>query len=238
MLMLAVPVIAQHTDTGSANKVTINLDLKDVDIRSAIEVLFKGTGKNYAIDPNVSGIIPSVSFKDVPFETALRNLTKSSGLVYRIDNDSNIYIVSKKIDPVPNPSGGNLPPVTQPVDYVDGTTESEILIEKIPLNFTSASEILAMLGQDSGRDYGGYNQMYGMSGFGGYNSGYGGNNSFGGGYGGYGGGFGGFGGFNGSSGFGGYPSSNIYGGGYNSYGGSNIYGGYGGYGGSSGYRRW
>jgi len=228
-LMLVVPAAAQVN--GASQDDTVNLDLKDVDVRAAIEALFRGTGKNYAIDPNVSGTIPSVQFRNVPFETALKNLTRSAGLVYRIDNASNIYIITKKPDVSTATSSvtSQLPSVSSSTStYVDTTTtEREVKIEKIPLNYASASEILDMLGGGTGRTYGyggypgyGYGYGYGSYGYGGYPSyGYG---SYG--YGGY--------------GYGSYPSygyGNYYGGyygGVRNYG----YGNYGGYG--TGYRIW
>jgi type II secretory pathway component HofQ len=228
VLVLTVPAVAQVSGTSQDD--TVNLDLKDVDVRAAIEALFRGTGKNYAIDPNVSGTVPSVQFRNVPFETALRNLTRSAGLVYRIDNASNIYIISKKPDvsAVTSSVTSQLPSVSNSTStYVDTTTtEREVKIEKIPLNYASASEILDMLGGGGGRTYGygGYPSYgYGSYGYGSYPSyGYGSYPSYG----------------YGSYGYGSYPSygyGNYYGGyygGIRNYG----YGSYGGYG--SGYRIW
>ncbi len=223
----------------------INLELKDIDIRSAIEAMFKNTGKNYAIDSNVSGIVPSVSFKDVEFETALRNLCKTAGLVYRVDNTggSEIYIISKKpeqpVTPVTTTTASTVEVVEEPI-------EREVVIEKVPLTHLSASEVLAMLG-GSGREYGGMG-MYGMyggyPGYGGYGYGtYGGYRGYGG-YGGYGGysgygsyggfGYGTYGGYRGYSGYGGYGGYGGYPGGYGGYRGYSGYGGYGGYGGYPG----
>ncbi len=45
-------VAAEATAAASAN---VNLELKDTDVKSAIEALFRNTGKNYAIDANVQG---------------------------------------------------------------------------------------------------------------------------------------------------------------------------------------
>ena len=211
-------VYAQAGTAAAPVKDVVNLDMRDIDIRAAIEALFRGTGKNFAIDPNVSGTVSSVQFKDVSFEVALRNLTKTAGLVYRVDNASNIYIISKKPEAQPRVDTGivGMTPVT---GYVDTTTEKEVKIEKIPLNYTSASEILAMLG-GGGREYGGF------VGYGGY-----GNQ----GYGGY--GYSGYGGYPGYGGYGGYGTRSYGGYGYgNNYGGYGGYGNYGGYGTSSSYR--
>ena len=42
------------------NHGNVSLDLKDVDVRAAIESLFRGTGMNFTIDQDVQGTIPSV----------------------------------------------------------------------------------------------------------------------------------------------------------------------------------
>ena len=218
-ISIGLPILA-----ADAAQTNVNLDLKDTDVKAAIEALFRGTGKNYSIDSNVSGTVSALSIKDVPFDTALRSLTKSAGLVYR--QDGGVYLISVK------PDTSNLASVSMPISdlpSVDATTdEPEIKIEKIPLNNVGANEILSILGgTDSNRAYGGYGMggwNYGMGGrySGGYGSNYGGygTRSYGGNYGGYGSNYGGYG-----SNYGGYGSNY---GGYNnrSYGYGGSYGGY------------
>lgn len=224
ILCAASPILAAEASQTSGN---VTIDLKDTDVRSAIEALFRNTGKNYAIDSNVQGTIAALSIKDVPFDAALKSLAKSSGLVYR--QDGGVYIVSLKPDTIQNVPQA---PIGLPGDIpVDTTTaQPEIRIEKISLNNVSASEVLAILQGSNNLNYGGYGMMNGSSGR------YG-----GGGYGGYGGGgssYGGYGGGGSRSGYGGYGG----GGGYGGYGGGGGYGGYGGgsggYGGGGGYRSW
>jgi hypothetical protein len=200
--------------SATASSPNVNLEMKDVDIRSAVEALFRNAGKNYTIDQDVTGTVSSLSIKDVPFDAALKNLTKSVGLIFRVDNNGEIYHISKR----PEVSGRDgiggspmpAPPIEPPVEADD------TIIEKIPLNYTSATEILAMLGSGgtTARDYGYPTFSSYMGGPGSY----GGMNTFG--------NFGGMGNY--PSYGGGYPS---YGGGYPSYG-----GGYPSYGGSSPYR--
>jgi type II secretory pathway component GspD/PulD (secretin) len=156
----------------------ISIDLKDVDVRTAIEALFSGTGINYAVDSQVSGVtIASFSVKDTPFEVALKTLVKTAGLVYRVDNG--IYIISKKVET----TDMNRPVDTTPVDapQVDTTTTAESIIDKIPLSNTGATELLNMMngntnsssGYGSSGGMGGMSGMSGMSGFGGSSSGFG-----------------------------------------------------------------
>ena len=209
---------APAADESTKAKDTVNLELQDVSVRSAIQALFKNSGKNYSMDSNVSGTIASISFKDVPFDAALKSLMKTAGLIYRVDQD--IYIITKRADSTPTaerialPSAGPDP---------DAPVASEVRVEKIPLTYTSPAEILAVMTGNTGREYGG--------GFGGSGGGYGG---YGGGYGGYGGGYGSYG--IGNVGImGGFGGNGGYGGGYGGYGGNSGYGsGYGGYGGGYG----
>ena len=238
------------TEIRAETQERVTLDLKDVSVRSAIEALFRNSGKDFAVDGDVSGTISVLSFKDVPFKTALRNLTRSNGLVHR--EDGGLYVISKRPKRDIERKAPDLPDVNE--GYIEETTPGkDVIIEKVPLNHSSATEILAVM-SGGARGYGGASGSYG--GYGGYggSGGYG-----GGGYGGYGGsggygggGYGGYGGYGGSSryggGSGGYGGSNRYGGSsYGGYGGYNRYGsggyggssGYGGgYGGSSGYRGW
>jgi hypothetical protein len=236
----AAPILAAEAAQPSAN---VNLELKDTDVKSAIEGLFRGTGKNYAIDANVTGTISALSIKDVSFDAALRSLTKSSGLVFR--QDAGVYIISMRPDTsqTPGAGGGGVAVAEAPV--VEETTVAEVRIEKVPLSNTSATEILAIL-QGGNRGYGGAGMGggYGMMG--------GGMGMMGGGYGQMGGGFGQMGGGYGmSSGYGsyggGYGSSrgygSSYGGGYGSgygggYGSRSGYGSVGGVYGGGGYRSW
>ena len=132
---------------------TVNLEFKDIEVKSAIESLFRNTGKNFAIDQDVSGVIPSLSFKDVGFDQALKNLLKTSGLTYRLDGD--IYLISKK----PVATTAVAPTDTQPVAEPEPTT-AETTIEKIPLSNTGATELLGMMNGNS-------SSSGGMGGYGG-----------------------------------------------------------------------
>lgn len=232
----AAPAIAADTSGAGSDEPTISLELKDVEVRSAIEALFRNTGKNFFIEPNVSGTIATLSFQDVTFDNALRSLTRNAGLVYR--KDGNVYIIAQKPDTSATPTYTPSTPQPDPQDYVGDTTTSEMRVEKVKLNYSSPSEILAIMRGDMGRGYGGTmgggNYGYGNygTGYGGYGNGYGSYGS----YGGYGNGYGNY----GRSNYGGY--NNSYGGNVR-YGGSSGYSGYGGYGNSGygsygGYRGW
>jgi hypothetical protein len=189
-------------NTGKSVDV-VNLELKDIDVRSAIQALFRSSGRNYAVDQDVSGFVTSVSFWDVPFDAALRSLTKSAGLAFK--KSDGIYQISKIIE-VPDPGVLDIP---MPTPEVEQPKSAEIIIEKIPLNHSSPSEILAYLdgSADTSRLYGG-----GNNGYGGYSSP---------------GGYGGYGGYGSPGSYGGYGNPSGYGspGGYGAYGSPGSYGG-------------
>ena len=211
----------------------VTLDLKDVEVKSAIDALFRGRpGKNFSISQDVSGIIPSLSISNVPFDSALKSLLKTAGLVYRIENS--VYMISKKPDA--NPYAATADPglvaSTPGADAaIDTTTTVESIIDKVPLNNMGATEMLGIMSGNSNQ-YGGSGGMGGM-GMGGMMGGMGGM-----GMGGMSGGMGGMGGMRGgmSGGYGGM-SGGGYGGMSGGYGGgSRSSGGYGGgssYGGGS-----
>ena len=124
----------------------VTIELKDVDVRSAIEALFKGKDRNYVIDADAKGTVPAASFTDVPFLTALKQLTRSAGLVFRV-GDNNVYVITKRAETTPS---RKLAPSPIPDDYLGSTTESEFRIDKVMLSHTSGTELLAMLNQPGG----------------------------------------------------------------------------------------
>lgn len=211
---------------ASATKSLVSLDLKDVDVKTAIQLLFQNSDKNYSIDKDVDGTVPVVKIKNLEFDTALKTITKLAGLTYKRDN-SGVYYISRKPD-APSESINYTSGIINdtpgpPPEILDLPKSDEIVIRKVKLRNIGASEMLSMLGiggtsvgmgQVSVAGSGGFSGGFG--GYGGY-SGYGGYNPYSS-YGSY----GGYGGYGGIPGYGSYGSGN-----YNSYSG---YGGYSGYG--------
>ena len=167
-------VYAQAAKTTDDTPVT--LDLKDVDVRAAIESLFRGTGKNFSIGQDVSGKIPSLSFRSIPFSQALKNLLKTAGLVYRVENG--IYMISKKPDT--SATAYATPDVTAAAAGVEETATEEKIIDKIPLNHMGATELLSIMNKDS-HDYGDYDPFDAFGSLMGNSSGSRGGGSYGGG---------------------------------------------------------
>ncbi len=173
VLVLLVGLFCGLLPGAAADNATVNLELTDVDARAAIKMLFQSTGKNYAIDSDVSGTIPSVVLRDLPFDQALRSLLRSAGLVHRMDGD--VYIISKKPE-VTAPTAGAPAPGTEVIPEQTATEETQI--EKIPLNNVGASEILSMIsgsGSGGGSMFGSYGNMGNMGSWGGLNTSFGSN---------------------------------------------------------------
>jgi type II secretory pathway component GspD/PulD (secretin) len=158
VIFLALAAAAGCADDQAA---TVSMNLKETDVRAAIESLFRGSGKNFAIEPDVSGVIPDASFQDVSFLVALRTLVKTAGCVYRVDND--VYLIAKK--PTATSTEPTASQALADATPVDATSTSETIIEKINLSFLSPSEMLSIMkGQGNSKTTGTSGGMSGMSG--------------------------------------------------------------------------
>ena len=138
--MMCAPAHAADGDTVTDD--TVTLELRDVDVKTALEALFRGRGHSYSLSPDAQGIIiPTLLFEDVSFDVALKHLLNSAGLVRRIQDG--IYQISKK--PEVSSYAAQPPTAVTTEVAVDTTTISESTIEKIPLLNTGASEVLAIM---------------------------------------------------------------------------------------------
>jgi hypothetical protein len=225
----AVSAMAQ--DAGGADK-TVTLNLKNVPIKLALDLLFKSAGiRNYTIAPDVQGFA-SIEAQDAPFTSALNNLLKSVNSTFTVENGS--YNVAVKRPPaapavtidrpttVAGTSDGNSSTQSQRyypirIDKYDAFVIASLIgsvgIVDVPPNITRGSNTS---GGQGGGGFGGQ----GGGGFGGRgggglgittvggSGGFGGGGGYGGGGGrsGYGGGGGGFGGGGGGFGGGGFGS--------------------------------
>lgn len=234
---------AEISSSGGVDK-RITINLQDTPIRTAVDMICREAGLNYAFEGDISGTV-TVNISDTPFDQVMQIVLRSAGLTMRRENNTYMIGPRKEIQNVAE-TAGNL------VEYDDTEIARESSLEKIPIDFADVMEIGAIFGSQFGGGggmMGGYGGRMGGYGGGGMMGGYGGGMG-GGSYGGYGGGgrMGGYGGYGGGGSYGGYGG----GGGYGGYGGGGSYGGYGGggyggyggggsyggYGGTSGGRRW
>lgn len=160
IVILSIGMICGIAYAASGDNSPVSLDLKDADVKSAIESLFKGKNINYSVGSDVQGVISSMSIKDVPFDQALKSLLKTAGLVYRVENG--VYMINKK----PETST-----MTQPTpDYgitdtaqVDTTTTAESIIDRIPLTYAGPSDILNIIGGNTNNNQNSQNGTYGSN---------------------------------------------------------------------------
>ena len=61
---------------ADASEALVSLELKDIDVKTAIESLFRGTDKNFAIDSDVTGTNPQHVNHGRSLQAALKSLTK------------------------------------------------------------------------------------------------------------------------------------------------------------------
>jgi len=175
VVLTAAAGTAMAQTVGSEKLIT--LSLQDTPVRTAVDMIFREAGLNYAFEGSISGVV-NVNLTDVPFDQALQVLLRSAGLTMRREN--NTYMIGPKKD---------VQPVAQTSQDLMSVEDTEIArdtsLEKIKINFADVNEIGAIFGAQY---QGGQGGMGGMGGYGGYGGGLGG---YGGGTGGYGGGYGG-----------------------------------------------
>jgi len=73
------PVWAQVVDPApKLDERKISLNLKDAPLRSALEMVFRGAGLQYAIEPNVPNIPITLSVREVSARQALRLILRQA----------------------------------------------------------------------------------------------------------------------------------------------------------------
>jgi hypothetical protein len=246
-----VPVRAQGATGGPDRK--ISLDVREIPLRDAISLLFRGSGLQYSIDPNVPNVPITLSIRDVALQPALRLIVRQAatqvpGLTQ--SRDGEIYVIRIRQQTPAPPPAEEAPPE-------QALQESDLTWEKIPIQFNSVAVFALAFGGSilpTELDVAGGSGGFGGGGFGGgLNGGFGGGGvggiggigtglgvggggiggglgGFGGGFGGSGGGLNGFGGGLGGFGGGGFAGGGFGGGGLGSGPGGGGFGG-GGFGG-------
>lgn len=228
--LMTAPARAQDTAAGAAPDKTVTLNLRNVPIQTALQVLFKDAGiSQYKIAQEIQGMTGTVNIKDVPFSSALNQLLENATPKAAFTVDNGVYNVTvKRAAPAPpttvertavetagsaSGNGGKVYGVI-PINKYDAYIIAELLgaqgIVPVPSNEVMGSQSSQQVGQQGG--YGGQQGGYGgqQGGFGRTGSSFGGQQ----------------GGFGGTGGFGGQQGGGYGGGGRGGYGGGG--GGYGG----------
>lgn len=121
------------------DKIIPHLDLRNIDVRNAIDIIFKDTDASYTVDGGVQGKI-TVKAEQKPFETVLRNILNQIGASYRIQQGIYEIVMRKRLsvsrfqpdDPV------------MPIPGVDG-----VGIYRIPIRHADPALVVKLLSEGS-----------------------------------------------------------------------------------------
>jgi hypothetical protein len=121
---LAAPAAVPRDGTPVA------LRLEGTPLRTALEMLFTGSGQQLAVEPAVPDYPITLNIHGVPFDTALRTLLRlAPGATYRKEGE--IYIVGMR-QPAPEPAGNGSEP-EPPVETEPAVGGEQVV--RIPINY-------------------------------------------------------------------------------------------------------
>ena len=145
--VLATPARAQDASAASDKPITLNLN--NVDIKTALKLLFNAAGiHNYTIAQDVQGFA-NINSKDVPFTVSLTNLLNSVGAAFTVDNGNYVVSVKRPTPPPaaiisPSPAGNTI--VGGGTDSTASTADQPKRFYPIPINKYDAYYIALLLG--------------------------------------------------------------------------------------------
>lgn len=93
----------------------VNVDIRNVPIKQAIDTIFEGTGLKYYVQPGVTGRIVELKLKGISFDEALTALGSAAGFTYSIQDGAYVICPATKASkaargPAPAPQPDTLPP--------------------------------------------------------------------------------------------------------------------------------
>ena len=119
----------------------ITMELKDVPVKTSLEMIFKQAGiKSYVIENSVSGVI-SVNLSDQPFENALKLVMRANSIPLTYTKEEDVYIVKSrkiKIEANPDPNFYTMLPMER--------AKESISWERIRLNHIDPFDLQNVLG--------------------------------------------------------------------------------------------
>lgn len=108
---------------------TVTLNLQDTPLRTALQMLFAGSGLQHAVENAVPNVPVTLQIRDLPFQTALRTLVRLAGVTFQKEGE--IFIVRQRpLAPEPTPSVFEPP---APIEIAAGAGGEAV--EKIPINY-------------------------------------------------------------------------------------------------------
>lgn len=92
---------APPREAGADRKIT--LDLRDMPLRDAIALLFKGSGLQYAIDPNVPNVPITLNIRDISLPAALRLIVRQAAIEapgLTVSKEGEVYLIQRRVFPI------------------------------------------------------------------------------------------------------------------------------------------
>ncbi len=118
VIAMLVGCVVAYADSSNPASSSINIDLKNVSVRQAIDTLFAGQRLKYYIQPGVEGQISELKLKGVSLDEALTALGGAVGFSYRVEDGG--YVISPgkaapaAVQPTPNQLTGRGPVMEKP----------------------------------------------------------------------------------------------------------------------------
>jgi hypothetical protein len=117
----------------------VTLRLRQTPLRAAIQMLFRGTGLQHAVEPTVPNYPITLDIRGIPFKTALRTVMRlAPGVTYRKMGE--VYVIGLR-QPAPVVTQNYQPPAP-----VEPLAASEQSWEKISLQYIHTLVLAAVLG--------------------------------------------------------------------------------------------
>lgn len=84
-------LVTAYGATNAAVSGLVNIELKNVPVKQAIDTIFEGRGLKYYVQPGVTGRIVELKLKGITFDEALKALGDAAGFSFRIEDG--VYII-------------------------------------------------------------------------------------------------------------------------------------------------
>ena len=134
--MLALLVVLCVCNFSYAQNISV--DLKDVPVRTTLEMMFKQAGvKNYVIENSVNGFV-TITLEDHPFENSLKLVMRAATVPLTYIKENDVWIVKQRISsPTPQTAG----PDPIPENILNNKS-----FERIPLTFIDSYDLMFAFG--------------------------------------------------------------------------------------------
>ncbi len=91
-LVVASATVAAFAADQPVNMPLVNIELKGVRVRNAIDAIFRGTNLKYHVDREVSGNIGEIRLRGVTVDQAIKTVADNANLTVRMENGA--YIIA------------------------------------------------------------------------------------------------------------------------------------------------